>query len=78
MVWQTRAQGELTESIAFVLAHLSSPFSAQKSLVKPQYYLSHCQTGTSEWHFSYAQTAILDIELKNSELKRALRANSFR
>jgi hypothetical protein len=35
-----------------------------KTLVKPQTHPSYCQTTTSIWHFSYTQTAILDIERK--------------
>jgi hypothetical protein len=36
-------------------------FSAQKSQVKPQNYLTYSPATTSAWHFSYAQPAILDI-----------------
>jgi hypothetical protein len=60
-----KAEGEATESIAFAVAHVFlSSFSAQKSHVKPQNPLTHYPTTTSEWHFSYPQTAILDIEEK--------------
>jgi len=41
-----------------------SLFSAQKSHVKPLTHLTPYQTTTSTWHFSYAQPAILDIEIK--------------
>jgi hypothetical protein len=39
---------------------------ARKSHVKPQNCLTPYPPSTSVWHVSYAQTAILDIELKNS------------
>jgi hypothetical protein len=72
-------QGEITESIAFALAlTFLLPFSAQKSHVKPKNHLSQYRTTTSEWHFSYAQTAILDIEIKTGELQFTSKANSFR
>ena len=39
-------------------------FSAQKTHVKPQNHLSHSQSTTSAWHFSYTQPAILKIGVK--------------
>jgi hypothetical protein len=79
MVWQMRDQGEITESIAFALAlTFCLPFSAQKIACQAPDHLSHYQTTTSEWHFSYAQTAILDIEIKTGELQFTSKANSFR
>ena len=45
--------------------NLVPSFSAQKSHVKPQNYPTHLESSTSAWHFSYAQTAILDIRDQN-------------
>jgi hypothetical protein len=71
--------GEATESIAFALPlFFLLPFSTQKSHVKPQNHLNHCHTATSAWHFSYTQTAILDIEIKTEQVLPCARANSFR
>jgi hypothetical protein len=40
---------------------------AQKSHVKPQNHVTHSLPTTSEWHFSYAQPAILDIDRKTNK-----------
>src|SRR5260370_38065158 len=55
-----------SESICFclLLFNLFSAFSAQKSHVKSLNPLTAYKSITSAWHFSYAQTAILDIEIK--------------
>jgi hypothetical protein len=59
---KAKAEGEAADFIAFILPlHLFFAFSAQKSHVKPQNYLTHYQSTTSTWHFSYVQPAILDI-----------------
>jgi hypothetical protein len=63
---------EATESIAFAFALIfSSPFSAQKSHVKPQSHLTHFRTTTSAWRISYVRIAILDTGIKKEETKPA-------
>jgi hypothetical protein len=45
---------EATHSIAFAIAAIYfSPFSAQKSHVKPRDYLNHTNKTRSSWHFSF-------------------------
>jgi hypothetical protein len=57
-----RPNREATHSIAFAIAIVFlSPFSAQKSHVKPRNHLTPYHPTTSEWHFSYVPNAILDI-----------------
>jgi hypothetical protein len=52
-----------------LLLHLFFPYanSAQKSHVKPQTHLTYDKATTSEWHFSWPPTAILDIEIKKEK-----------
>jgi hypothetical protein len=47
-------------------ANFLLPFSAQKSHVKPQTHLTHYPATTSEWHFSYAQSHIIKLEIKKN------------
>jgi hypothetical protein len=55
-------KGEATQSIAVVPAVIFLlPFSAQKSHVKSQNRLTNYNPTTSAWHFSFTQTATLDI-----------------
>jgi hypothetical protein len=55
-------KGEATHFIAFAVALIFlSPFSAQKSHVKPPNHLTRFHPATSAWHFSYVQTDILNI-----------------
>jgi hypothetical protein len=55
-------KGEATDFIAFAFARIFLlPFSAQKSRVKFQNHLNHYRPTTSAWHFSFIQSAILDI-----------------
>jgi hypothetical protein len=64
-----KAVAEVTESIAFASAVIFlSAISAQKSLVKPQNHSTIDKSTTSEWHFSYVPTAILNIEIKEEAI----------
>jgi hypothetical protein len=54
------------------------PFFAQKTHVKPLIDLTQYKTTTSEWHFSYPQPAILNIEIETSQPRPSTGANSFR
>src|ERR1700733_11620549 len=53
------------------------PFSSQKSHVKLLSHLTHFHTTTSALQIRYAQSAILNIEIKTSEPRLASGANSF-
>jgi hypothetical protein len=45
-------------------------FSAQKTHVKSLNHLNHLDATTSEWHFSYAETAILEHRDQKSSKPR--------
>jgi hypothetical protein len=51
---------EAAEFVGFALLRIFILwFSAQKSRVKPPTHLTLCQTTTSRWRISYAQSGIL-------------------
>ena len=67
---------EATHFIVFTIAAIYfSPFSAQKTHVKPPNHLTHSNQRRSSWHFSYVQSAILNIDRKQSKPRPIAGAN---
>ena len=67
---------EATHFIVFTIAAIYfSPFSAQKTHVKPPNHLTHSNQIRSSWHFSYVQSAILNIDRKQSKPRPIAGAN---
>jgi hypothetical protein len=57
-----KPKSEAAHSIAVAVAVIFLlPFSAQKTNAKPLIHLTRYHPTTSAWHFSYIQSAILNI-----------------